>query len=40
VKGNAVVLAVGVVLGAAFGRIVTSLMDDVLMPPLGYLWLS
>lgn len=35
VKGNALDLAVGVVLGAAFGRIVTSLVDDVLTPPLG-----
>lgn len=38
VKGNAIDLAVGVVLGAAFGGIVTSLVDDVLMPPLGYLF--
>lgn len=37
VKGNAIDLAVGVVLGAAFGGIVTSLVDDVLMPPLGYM---
>lgn len=37
-KGNAFDLAVGVVLGAAFGRIVTSLVDDVLMPPVGYLF--
>lgn len=37
-KGNAFDLAVGVVLGAAFGRIVTSLVDDVLMPPFGYLF--
>lgn len=37
VKGNAVDLAVGVVLGAAFGGIVTSLVDDLLTPPLGYL---
>jgi large conductance mechanosensitive channel len=37
VKGNAFDLAVGVVLGAAFGRIVTSLVDDLLMPPFGYL---
>ena len=37
VKGNAFDLAVGVVLGAAFGRIVTSLVDDVLMPPFGFL---
>ena len=36
VKGNAIDLAVGVVLGAAFGGIVTSLVDDVLMPPLGH----
>ncbi len=35
VKGNAVDLAVGVVIGAAFGKIVTSLVDDVLMPPVG-----
>ena len=35
VKGNALDLAVGVVLGAAFGRIVTSLVDDVIMPPIG-----
>jgi large conductance mechanosensitive channel len=38
VKGNAFDLAVGVVLGAAFGRIVTSLVDDILMPPLGFLF--
>jgi large conductance mechanosensitive channel len=38
VKGNAVDLAVGVVLGAAFGGVVTSLVDDVLMPPLGFLF--
>jgi large conductance mechanosensitive channel len=37
VKGNAVDLAVGVVIGAAFGGIVTSLVNDVIMPPLGYL---
>lgn len=35
VKGNALDLAVGVVLGGAFGRIVTSLVDDILMPPIG-----
>ena len=38
VKGNAIDLAIGVVLGAAFGGIVTSLVDDVLMPPLGHLF--
>lgn len=35
VKGNALDLAVGVVLGAAFGKIVSSLVDDVIMPPIG-----
>ncbi len=36
-KGNVVDLAVGVIIGAAFGKIITSLVDDVLMPPIGYL---
>src|SRR5262245_48083902 len=36
-QGNAIDLAVGVIIGAAFGRIVSSLVDDVLMPPLGLL---
>jgi large conductance mechanosensitive channel len=35
IQGNAVDLAVGVIIGAAFGKIVSSLVDDVLMPPLG-----
>jgi large conductance mechanosensitive channel len=35
VKGNALDLAVGVVLGAAFGKIVSSLVDDLIMPPIG-----
>ena len=34
-KGNVVDLAVGVVIGAAFGKIVTSLVTDVIMPPIG-----
>ena len=34
-KGNVVDLAVGVVIGAAFGKIVSSLVGDVIMPPLG-----
>ncbi len=37
VKGNAIDLAVGVVIGAAFGKIVTSLVNDVIMPPIGLL---
>lgn len=36
-RGNVIDLAVGVVIGGAFGRIVTSLVDDVIMPPIGYL---
>jgi large conductance mechanosensitive channel len=35
IKGNAVDLAVGVIIGAAFGAIVTSLVKDILMPLLG-----
>jgi len=35
VKGNAIDLAVGVVIGAAFGKIVSSLVGDIVMPPLG-----
>lgn len=34
-RGNVVDLAVGVVIGAAFGKIVTSLVNDVIMPPIG-----
>jgi large conductance mechanosensitive channel len=35
-RGNVVDLAVGVVIGAAFGKIVTSLVDNIIMPPLGW----
>jgi large conductance mechanosensitive channel len=35
VKGNAIDLAIGVIIGAAFGKIVTSIVEDLLMPPLG-----
>jgi large conductance mechanosensitive channel len=35
-RGNVVDLAVGVIMGAAFGKIVNSLVADVLMPPIGY----
>jgi len=34
-RGNVMDLAVGVVIGAAFGKIVTSLVDQVIMPPIG-----
>jgi len=36
VKGNVVDMAVGIVIGAAFGKIVSSLVSDVVTPPLGY----
>ena len=36
-RGNVVDLAVGVIIGAAFGRIVSSLVEDVIMPPIGRL---
>src|SRR5262245_12874521 len=35
VKGNAIDLAVGVIIGAAFGAVVTSLVNDLIMPPIG-----
>ena len=34
-KGNVIDMAVGVIIGTAFGKIVTSLVEDVIMPPLG-----
>jgi len=36
-RGNVVDLAVGIIIGAAFGKIVTSLVNDILMPPVGLL---
>jgi len=36
-KGNVVDMAVGVIIGGAFGKIVSSLVNDILMPPLGVL---
>jgi large conductance mechanosensitive channel len=36
-RGNVVDMAVGIVIGAAFGKIVSSFVNDVLMPPLGVL---
>jgi large conductance mechanosensitive channel len=36
-RGNVIDLAVGVVIGTAFGKIVTSLVNDVIMPPIGML---
>ncbi len=34
-KGNVLDMAIGIIIGAAFGRIVTSLVNDVIMPPIG-----
>ncbi|MET0640434.1 MAG: MscL family protein, partial [Hyphomicrobium sp.] len=36
-RGNVIDLAVGVIMGAAFAPIVSSLVDNVVMPPIGYL---
>lgn len=36
-RGNVVDLAVGVIIGAAFGKIVTSLVEDIVMPPIGFM---
>ena len=37
VKGNAIDMAVGVIIGGAFGKIVSSIVDDIIMPPIGWL---
>jgi large conductance mechanosensitive channel len=36
-RGNVIDMAVGIIIGAAFGKIVTSLVNDIIMPPLGLL---
>jgi large conductance mechanosensitive channel len=37
VKGNMVDMAIGIIIGAAFGKIVSSLVNDIIMPPIGLL---
>jgi len=37
VKGNVVDMAVGIIIGAAFGKIITSVVNDIIMPPIGLL---
>jgi large conductance mechanosensitive channel len=37
IKGNVLDMAVGIIIGAAFGKIVNSLVEDVIMPPIGLL---
>ncbi len=36
-RGNVVDMAVGIIIGAAFGKVVTSLVNDILMPPIGFI---
>lgn len=36
-RGNVVDMAVGIIIGGAFGKIVSSLVEDIIMPPIGYL---
>ena len=36
-RGNVIDLAIGIIIGGAFGKIVTSLVDDIIMPPVGLL---
>ncbi|MDD3859510.1 MAG: large-conductance mechanosensitive channel protein MscL [Bacteroidales bacterium] len=37
IKGNLIDMAIGIIIGAAFGKIVTSLVNDIIMPPIGLL---
>lgn len=37
VKGNVMDMAVGIIIGAAFGKIVSSFVSDIVMPPIGYI---
>ncbi len=37
VKGNVIDMAVGIIIGLAFGKVVTSLVNDIIMPPIGLL---
>ncbi len=37
IQGNAIDMAVGIIIGAAFGKIITSLVNDIIMPPIGLL---
>ena len=36
-RGNVVDMAIGIILGAAFGKIVSSMVNDIIMPPIGLL---
>lgn len=37
IKGNVIDMAVGIIIGTAFGKIVSSLVNDIIMPPIGFL---
>ena len=36
-RGNVVDMAVGIIIGAAFGKIISSLVEDIIMPPIGFM---
>ncbi len=36
-RGNVIDMAVGIIIGSAFGKIISSLVEDIIMPPIGYL---
>ena len=36
VKGNMIDMAVGIIIGSAFGKIITSLVEDIIMPPINW----
>jgi large conductance mechanosensitive channel len=38
VKGSVLDVAIGIIIGASFGNVVNSLVEDVIMPPLGCFW--
>ena len=40
VSGNFLDMAVGIIIGAAFGKIVSSLVNDIIMPPIGVFWVG
>lgn len=37
IKGNAIDMAVGIIIGTAFGKVISSIVDDIVMPPIGWL---
>lgn len=37
IKGNAIDMAIGIIIGGAFGKVISSIVDDIIMPPIGWL---